>query len=173
MGQTVRKTFKYQLNPTPQQEHVLANALWQCRALYNTALEQRKTWWQRGHGKSATYYQQKAELPDLKASSPEYAAVHSQVLQDVLLRLEHTFAAFFQRIKDRHRATPAFKVRTAITPSPIHNTAMGLCWTGACSVCRRLGVFLFGSIAPYKVPPRPSPSRMKPMGGTSASPVPT
>lgn len=100
MGQTVRKTFKYQLNPTPQQEHVLANALWQCRALYNTALEQRKTWWQRGHGKSATYYQQKAELPDLKASSPEYAAVHSQVLQDVLLRLEHTFAAFFQRIKN-------------------------------------------------------------------------
>ncbi|MGZ3674678.1 MAG: RNA-guided endonuclease InsQ/TnpB family protein, partial [Ktedonobacterales bacterium] len=51
-------------------------------------------------GKGITYYQQKAELPELKAACPEYSEVHSQVLQDVLLRLERTFAAFFQRIKE-------------------------------------------------------------------------
>ncbi|WIG59051.1 MAG: Mobile element protein [Ktedonobacterales bacterium] len=96
----VRKTYKYQLNPTPAQARVLATVLWHCRTLYNTALEQRKTWWGRGQSKSATYYQQKAELPDLKAALPEYAAVHSQVLQDVLLRIERTFAAFFQRIQE-------------------------------------------------------------------------
>jgi putative transposase len=45
------------------------------------------------------YYQQKAELPELKAACSEYAEVHAQVLQDVLLRLERTFAAFFRRVQ--------------------------------------------------------------------------
>jgi putative transposase len=39
-------------------------------------------------------------LPDLKAHFPEYAEVHSQVLQDVLLRLERAFQAFFSRLKN-------------------------------------------------------------------------
>ena len=42
----VRKTFKYKLKPTPEQERALAEVLWRCRVLYNTALEQRRTWWQ-------------------------------------------------------------------------------------------------------------------------------
>jgi putative transposase len=67
----VRKTYKYRLNPTPAQEQVLESVLHRCRTLYNVALEQRKMWWQRGQGKSANYYQQKAELPDLKSACPE------------------------------------------------------------------------------------------------------
>jgi putative transposase len=78
---------------------VLESVLWHCRILYNTALEQRRTWWQRGQGKSATYYQQKAELPDLKAARPEYAEVNAQVLQDVILRVERAFQAFFHRVQ--------------------------------------------------------------------------
>ena len=62
---SVRKTFKYKLKPTPDQEQALHSVLWHCRALYNAGLEQRKTWWERGQGKSATYYEQTAELPDL------------------------------------------------------------------------------------------------------------
>ncbi len=62
--------------------------LWRCCTRYNVALEQRKTWWERGHGIGATYYQQKAELPDLKAACPDYAAVNAQVLQEVILRVE-------------------------------------------------------------------------------------
>jgi putative transposase len=96
---TVRKTFKYKLMPTSEQERALETVVWRCRTLYNVALEQRKTWWQRGQGKSATYYQQKAELPDLKAACPEYTEVHSQVLQDVLLRVERAFQAFFRRVQ--------------------------------------------------------------------------
>ena len=97
---TVRKTFKYKLMPTPPQEQALETVLWRCRTLYNCALEQRKTWWQRGQGIGATYYQQKAELPDLKAACPEYAQVHAHVLQDVILRVERTFQAFFRRVKN-------------------------------------------------------------------------
>ena len=95
---TLRKTFKYKLLPTLEQARALATVVWRCRARYNAALEPRKTWWERGQGVSATYDQQKAELPGLKAACPEYAAVHSQVLQDVLLRLDRTFRAFSRRV---------------------------------------------------------------------------
>jgi putative transposase len=56
-------------------------------------------WWKRGQGKSASYYQQKAELPDLKTACPEYAEVNAQVLQDVLLRVERAYQAFFRRVQ--------------------------------------------------------------------------
>ena len=69
--QRVRKTFKYRLNPTPHQEVAMGTVLLRCRALYNVALEQRTTWWGRGQGLSASYFQQKAELPDLKGACPE------------------------------------------------------------------------------------------------------
>jgi len=70
-GISVRITYRYRLVPTPQQEQTLETVQWRCRTLYNVALEQRKTWWQRGQGIGATYSQQKAELPALKAACPE------------------------------------------------------------------------------------------------------
>jgi putative transposase len=103
---SVRKTFKYQLMPTPAQAQALETVLSRCRTLYNIALEQRKTWWQRGQGKSATYYQQATELPDLKTACPDYTEVNAQVLQDALRRLDKTFAAFFRRVQ--HGETPGY-----------------------------------------------------------------
>jgi putative transposase len=97
--QSIRKTYKYKLKPTPAQEQALETILYRCRTLYNTALEQRRTWWERGQGKRAACYQQQAELPDLKVALPEYADVHAQVLQDVLLRLDRAFQAFFRRVQ--------------------------------------------------------------------------
>jgi putative transposase len=102
--QTVHKTLKYQLMPTPVQEQALEVALSRCHTLYNVALEQRKTWWERGQGVSATYYQQAMELADLKAACPEYAEVNAQVLQDVLRRLDKAFQAFFRRIQNGKNA---------------------------------------------------------------------
>src|SRR5262245_35779699 len=93
------KTYKYALKPTPQQERALETILSRCRTLYNCALEQRKTWWERGQGISARSYQQKAELPDLKAACPDYAEVNAQVLQGVLLRVERAYQAFFHRVQ--------------------------------------------------------------------------
>jgi putative transposase len=94
-----RKTYKYKLKPSPEQERLLDSMLAHCQMLYNTALEQRRTWWGRGQGRAATYAQQAAELPDLKADLPAYRAVHSQVVQDVLMRLDRTFQAYFRRVK--------------------------------------------------------------------------
>jgi putative transposase len=95
--QTVRKTYKYKLIPTPTQERELRRVLGLCRRLYNTALKQRIVAYQRRHV-SVSRYQQEAELKDIRASFPEYAAIHSHVLQDVLARLDKTYQAFFRRL---------------------------------------------------------------------------
>jgi putative transposase len=43
MGQQmVRKTFKYKLKLTPEQERALAFVLRRCRELYNAALQERR-----------------------------------------------------------------------------------------------------------------------------------
>src|SRR5215831_4258449 len=108
---TCRKTFKYKLQPTAEQERELERVVMVCRQLYNVALEQRITAWQRCHV-SVTRYQQEAELKDIRAAFPEYAAVHSHVLQDVLARLDRTYQAFFRRVQCGEKAGfPRFKGR--------------------------------------------------------------
>jgi putative transposase len=101
--QTVRKTYKYKLKPTPEQEYELGRVLGLCRWLYNTALEQRIIAYRRA-AVSLSRYQQEAELKDIRAAFPEYAAVHSHVLQDVLARLDKTYQAFFRRVQAGEKA---------------------------------------------------------------------
>jgi putative transposase len=111
MCETVRKTYKEKLRPTPAQERELERTLWRCRTLYNTALEQRITLWKQ-RGVSVSRYQQEAELRTLRAEMPEYGALHSHVLQDVLARLEKTYQAFFRRLaNDKQPGFPRFQGR--------------------------------------------------------------
>jgi putative transposase len=95
---TCRKTYQEKLKPTPAQERELERVLWRCRALYNTALEQRIFLWKQ-RGVSIARYQQEAELKALRAEFADYAAIHSHVLQDVLARLDTTYQAFFRRVQ--------------------------------------------------------------------------
>jgi putative transposase len=91
--QTVRKTYKCKLKPTPEQERALERVLGLCRALSNAAYEQRITAWQRVRV-SVSRFQQEVELKDIRADFPDfpdYAAIHSHVLQDVLARLDKTY----------------------------------------------------------------------------------
>jgi len=101
--ETVRKTHQEKLKPTPAQERQLENVLWRCRTLYNTALEQHITLWKQ-RGVSRTRYQQEAELKALRADLPEYASIHSHILQDVLARLDKTYQAFFRRVANGEKA---------------------------------------------------------------------
>ena len=93
-----RKAFKYRLYPTKHQEQTLLFVLRRCRHLYNSALEERRAFYQMRR-KSLGYRQQAAELADVKAAYPAYQDIHSQVLQDVLRRLDKAFVAFFRRIR--------------------------------------------------------------------------
>src|SRR6476646_1780642 len=96
--QSIHKTYQYKLKPTPAQERMFGRTLMLCRHVYNAAIGERREAW-RMRGVSVTYYQQKAELPGIKEAMPEYAEVHSQVLQDAVLRVDCAFAAFFRRVK--------------------------------------------------------------------------
>jgi putative transposase len=49
---------------------------------------------------SVTVADQSAQLPAVKEVRPEYGDIHSQVLQDVLTRLDRAFQAFFRRVKN-------------------------------------------------------------------------
>ena len=80
--QAVRKTYKEKLRP-PAQERMLDAVPRLCRTRYNTALEQRITAWQRRHV-SVSRYEQETELKAIRAEFPEYAAIHSHILQEVL-----------------------------------------------------------------------------------------
>jgi transposase len=44
------------------------------------------------------------QLPEIKEIRPDVAAVFSQVLQDVLRRLDKTYQAFFLRVKRGQKA---------------------------------------------------------------------
>ncbi len=95
---SLRKTYKYSLKVTPEQERALDGIMWACRRLYNTALEQRIILYKQ-RGVTLSRYEQEAELKDLRAASPDYAAIHSHLLQEVLARLDKTYQAFFRRMQ--------------------------------------------------------------------------
>ena len=96
--QGTRKTFKYKLHPTPDQDRVMEHVLWRCRELYNAGLEERKRAWEKCHV-SVNFATQSAQLPAIKEARPEYRDLNAQVLQDVLHRLDKTFQAFFRRVQ--------------------------------------------------------------------------
>ena len=78
-------------------------------------MEQRITAWQRRRV-SVSRYQQEAELKDIRAAMPEYAAIHSHVVQDALARLDKTYQAFFRRLQRGEKAGfPRFKPATRYT----------------------------------------------------------
>ncbi len=107
--QGVRKTFKYKLKPTHEQERALAFVVRRCRELYNAGLEERREAWQK-RGVSVPLASQSAQLPAIKDVRPDYRDIHSQVLQDALTRLDRAFQAFFRRVKNGEKpGYPRFK----------------------------------------------------------------
>jgi putative transposase len=93
------KAYKYRLYPTKKQAVRLQEVLDRCRELYNAALQERRDAYRMAQV-SIGYHQQAAQLPSIKEIRPEYADIHSQVLQDVLRRVDKAFKAFFRRVKE-------------------------------------------------------------------------
>jgi len=58
----------------------------------------RKNAWEQEQ-RSISYYESKRQIPIWKKERPELSTVHSQVLQDVSLRVDLAFKAFFRRLK--------------------------------------------------------------------------
>jgi putative transposase len=81
-----------------------------CRWTYNETLAIRKISYEQ-EGKSVSYFETKRMLPNWKESKPELHSVHSQVLQDVVLRVNLAFQAFFRRVQsgEEDPGYPRFK----------------------------------------------------------------
>lgn len=92
------KTYKYRLYPNQEQKQKIDNTIGLCKNLYNAALEHRIYLYKHG-GINVNYNAQQNELPGLKQILPEYKKVQSQVLQDVLRRLDKAYKNFFRRVR--------------------------------------------------------------------------
>jgi putative transposase len=95
----MRKTFKYRLYPNTQQQRLLGQQLEECRWLYNEVLAVRRDAWEQRQ-ESPRLYDQQATLPAFKAARPPLGAVQSQVLQNVAVRIDLAFQAFFRRVRN-------------------------------------------------------------------------
>jgi putative transposase len=81
-------THKFRLYPTKVQERRLEDTLETCRRLYNQMLDDRI----KNH---TGFFEQKKRLVKLKKEDKYLKEVHSQVLQDIVLRLDKAFQSYF------------------------------------------------------------------------------
>ena len=112
-----KQAYKFRLYPTRKQIARLQETLDACRVLYNTALTERRdaynfhvrqhpnyydeaTRKERSREVAINYYSQANQLPEIKDVREEYQDVYSQVLQDVLRRVQKAFDAFFRRVRN-------------------------------------------------------------------------
>lgn len=91
-------TYKYRIYPTKHQETILNSQLESCRFLFNKILEIRKNTWE-NEKKSLNVYNTQNLIPKLKITYPFLKNVYSQVLQNVNVRVDLAFQAFFRRLK--------------------------------------------------------------------------
>ena len=90
--------LKYRLFPSKAQETALNETLAVCRLVYNSLLHERTALHEQGL-KSPTYYTQAPAITRWKKDHAELKTVHSQVLQNVAVRVDLAFQAFFRRVK--------------------------------------------------------------------------
>jgi putative transposase len=93
------KCYKFKFRHNAKFEAACNLTLDLCRELYNSALQERRDAYQI-KGVSINYHAQAIQLPEIKEIREDVGGVYSQVLQDVLRRMEKTFAGFFRRVKE-------------------------------------------------------------------------
>lgn len=93
----MRKTFEFRLYPSKVQVAEFERQLALCARLYNAMLEQRIL--ARELHVPVNYFEQKRQITGVRAAMPEYDAMYVHVAQDVALRVERAFQAFFRRVK--------------------------------------------------------------------------
>ena len=176
--QAVRKTYKDNLNPTPEQERELGRVLGFARSLAHTALEQRLSAWQRARV-SVSRFQQEAEWKDIRADLPEDATIHLHVLHDALARLDKTYPAFFRRRMAREKAGfPRYQGRDRWPSFTSKECGNGATLDNSFLVLSKIGRIALRGSRPVEGTPRTatvsreadgwnaaSPARMRPGGG--------
>ena len=106
----MRRTFKYRVYPTRAQRDLLDGQLAEACRLYNAALDERRSAW-RLNRINIRYLDQANQLKAIRAAG-DVGVANFSACQDVLRRVDKTFAAFFRRLKEGHKAGyPRFRSR--------------------------------------------------------------
>jgi putative transposase len=104
-----QKTFKYRIYPTKHQQTLLSATLEECRWLYNKTLEYRKKTWELNN-QTTSLYDTISKISSWKQERPYLSYVHSQILQNVCVRVDLAFKSFFRRVKHGEKpGYPRFK----------------------------------------------------------------
>ena len=126
-GGQVRTAYQYKLRPTTKQAIEIDRWLSMLCSQYNYLLADRFDWYERNRSPinacplvchipelrdNPDYYSQKKTLPQLKKTHPWYGEIYSQVLQDIVKRVNVTFDRFLKGDGNGKRSgRPRFKSR--------------------------------------------------------------
>jgi len=103
------KSYKFRIFPSKKQIRILNQHLEECRWLYNYCIEERREAWKKNK-KSLSYFDQCLKLIDLKRNKAFLNNVYSQVLQEVVKRVDLAFKGFYRRVKNKEKpGYPRFK----------------------------------------------------------------
>ncbi len=94
----MRKMYKYRIYLAKGQRRILEQQLEESRWVYNELLAERKRAYKE-RGESLRKYDTLNLLPVWKLTRPSMKLVHSQVLQNIGIRVDLAFQAFFRRVK--------------------------------------------------------------------------
>lgn len=104
MSKKTKRAYKYRFYPTDEQKKTLTQTFGCCRFVYNWGLSTRKHAYFE-EGRSLSYNDLAAMLPDLKKQHPWLKDVSSVPLQQALRHLDRAFVNFFEGRADY----PTFK----------------------------------------------------------------
>jgi putative transposase len=120
----MRKSFKYRLKPNKAQTKALDGLLDSARSLYNAALEQRISVYRnrkengtrKENGapkKGVGFKEQAADMKEARKEDVGLSLLSAQSCQNVLLRLDLAYSAFFRRVRQgaEEPGFPRFKGR--------------------------------------------------------------
>ncbi len=100
----MRKSFKYRIYLTNGQKRILNSQLEECRWLYNEILAIRKRAYV-ATSVSLRLYDTQNMIPILKEGRSSLKQVHSLMLQNVNIRVDLAFQAFFRRVREGAAST--------------------------------------------------------------------
>jgi len=94
----VIRTFRYKAKLSPSAVRKAEGQLALLCELYNAALEERKTHWDKARQR-VTLYAQMRQLAEIRRIRPEFAEMDCHATRSPLKRLDLAFKAFFRRVK--------------------------------------------------------------------------
>ncbi len=135
----MQRTYQYRLYPTPQQQETLNTILRQSCLLYNEALEHRRQVYKHT-GQSVSYPAQWSRFKEERKERVEdFGLLNATSVQQLLRRLDKSFASFFRRLKAGDKpGFPRFKP-SARFRSVAYRHQDGCTLKGACLYVQHVG----------------------------------